>query len=451
MNIEAPKKILVIGSKNHPLADFSISWDEIVKKPYLGDYHVVIVVVPTLVKKYSENRFFVKFKEIREEINDVIWGNTEIVCITAPKRYIDKVYNKLTGKEYSSVTNYDWCPIKLNLKQVEGESFEEKPQGNYFDFVEKWTHYLEEIEENQYLYQPRKRGYFCVKMTSILKNLAQKPIAFEIKIVEYNIKVEYNIRYLHGERRKITDKISSNALKFLPPPTKITIDDGVNYLIQEIKGIKSKETILPKWTEKIPIIGEQEICKEIKEKEKLIKQLQQKLKEKESELAQKRRYKRLLTTDGEELEKVVEECLSFLGIKVKNPPKYKEDRIIIDPSTNSEIPVEITGVKYSIPEVKLNQLIGRLSDAKRIEKIKCQNKGLLIGNHYKDIPLDGSLKGRRKPFEKEVIEKAKVSKIGLLSTVELFKAVNAKLAGKDTKNFVKAIFNTPGEIFFKEL
>jgi hypothetical protein len=235
---------------------------------------------------------------------------------------------------------------------------------------------------------------------------------------------------------------------FLPPPTEITVQKAIDFLLQIQKGIK--ESPLPEWANNISISGEDKLKKKLSKVETLLKKCEAKLDEYKSKLGDLTKFKRLLTTDGKELENIVEESLKFLGIEVRPGPEGKEDKIIIDPGTNSEIPLEVTGKEKSIPENKLNQLIGRLADEERIQKIKCKCQGVLIGNHYKDEPLDSNLQGRKKPFEPNVVEKAKISKICLLSTLELFKAVNAKLAGEDVTDFIKSIFNQPGEVAFSK-
>jgi hypothetical protein len=272
-------------------------------------------------------------------------------------------------------------------------------------------------------------------------NLAKKRLSFRVRFAEYDLDVY----------RNPIDEVISHPIIFLPPPSEVSVDEAINYLLKKEKGIiETKESELPKWAENIKIFDEGTIRNKIKELKELKAKTEKELKEYNSKLIDLIKFKRLLTTDGLELENMVEDAFKLLGIKTKRGPKGKEDRIVIDPTTKSEIPIEITGVKHSIPESKLNQLIGRLSDEERIKKIKCKCKGILVGNHYKEEPLSSNLQGRKKPFEPEVIKKAEISKISLLSTLELFKVVNAKLEKKNIHTFVHEIFNTPGELIFKE-
>jgi hypothetical protein len=445
MNLYTEKKILVIGSINHRLADKCISWKEMKslpdKIPYLGDFHILIINLQTLLESDLDEKMKKVFDKMREEINEIIWANTSIICITAPT--IKMKLNNLFIPNYDSISNYDWCPFNLYFTKKEGESFGKEDRlteilPKYSKHIKKWSHFLENYDLGKY--KPQKRKYAKILIASLLTNLANKRLAFVVAFKEYN---KYSII---GTTYK-KDEIHSNPIFFLPPTTEISIEEAIDYLLEEIRGV-TKESVLPKWAENIKIYGEEELLKKIKEKEELERKLKNELEKDKLELSKLIKFKKLLTTNGEELENIVEETFKLLGVEVKNGPKGKEDKIIIDPDTNSEIPVEITGAKYSIPEKKLNQLIGRLVDEERIEKIKCKCRGILIGNHYKEIELQE----RGRPFESEVIKKAEVFKIGLLSTIELLKAVNAKLSGEEDKikKFIKAIFNTPGEILFKE-
>jgi hypothetical protein len=452
MNLYTKKKILVIGSINHPLADKCISWKEMKslpdKIPYLGDFHVLIINLQTLLESDLDEKMKKVFDKMREEINEIILENTEIICITAPT--IKMKLNNLFIPNYDSISNYDWCPFNLYFTKKEGESFGEKEiltkffpfTKKYSKHIKKWSYFLEKYDLGKY--KPQKRKYVDMFILPLLTNLANKPLAFEVTCEEYDTVVSY-VR--NEEMYEKINKICSQSILFLPPTTEISIEEAIDYLLEEIRGV-TKESVLPKWTENIKIYGEEELLKKIKEAEELKRKLENELEKYKLELSELVKFKKLLTTNGEELENIVEETFKLLGVEVKNGPKGKEDKIIIDPDTNSEIPVEITGAKYSIPEKKLNQLIGRLVDEERIEKIKCKCQGILIGNHYKEIEL----KERGRPFEPEVIKKAEVSKICLLSTSELLKAVNAKLSGEEDKikKFIKAIFNTPGEILFEE-
>jgi len=429
------KKILVIGSKGHKLANRCVLWKEIF--PYLGDYDLIIINLQSLSGSILDS-ISEKLEEMRADINEIVWANTEVVCITAPP--------KISGGFLSGLplrSNYHWCPIYPFFEQRKGESFEEERSG-YFKFVNQWTHFLRNFSSNPYRVQRREEFNFKIK--SLLKNKARKHLAFELFFIEWNLGAP---RY--GRREK-KDFITSNSILFLPPPTEISIEEAVDFLLKDARGVSETEKYtLPEWANNVEIQNERLIKKAVEEKTELLKKAQKDIKGLQEKLSPILKYKLLLTEGGEgmagdRLEDIVEESLRLIGIQVKPGPKKKEDRIITDPETAEKIPLEITGCVKSIPERKLNQLIGRLTDKRRPQEIKC--RGVLVGNHYKDVPLNNRLKGRKAPFESDVIKKAEIFDVCLLPTIELFKAVNVKLKNGDVSEFAKKIFNQKGVLNF---
>lgn len=431
------KKILVVGSYGHELADECVGWSQSTYSfPYLGDYHILIVNLHSLYESVLDDSMEKTFNKIRSQINEIIWANTEIVCITAPTINKGGFIATQNGGHFPSMSNYHWSPIYLNFVKEKGESFEKEPKGGYFDFIKGWTHFLDKWDTE--LYRLQKGDYVVLNFDNLLTNLAKKRLSFSVRFMEFNLD-------MYGRR---TGEILSNPIVFLPPPTKISVEEAIDYLLRQQRGIRESERIeLPEWSKKILVAGEEEIIRTIKEKEALKNQYEKELKTHSSKLLEITQYKALLTEEGERLENIVEKGFEILNVEVKPGPKVKEDRIITDPLSREQIPMEITGSEKSIPERKLNQLIGRLTDERRPEKIEC--RGILVGNHYRTTPLNEYLQGRKAAFEPDVVKKAKVFNICLLSTTELFKAINAKFQAKEVIDFVKAIFNNPGEVHFE--
>lgn len=432
MVTQSPKKILIIGSYGHAAADACVGWRG--SFPYLGDYHLIIIDLQSLYESAFDDAVEERFSQIRNQINEIIWANSEIVCITAPTMTKGGSIEQ-EGKHFPSMSNYHWCPIYLSFVKQSGESFEKKPKGGYFDFVKKWTHFLDLWNMGPYRLQ--KRAHFTPRFDDLLTNLAKRRLSFRLRFAEYDM----------GEYDMPVSEVVSNPITFLPPPTEISIKGAIDYLLKQERGIRDDERMeLPEWSEKILVAGEEKTRREIEERKALSKQLEGELEAYDASLSEIIRYKALLTEEGEGLENIVEKTFKVLNVKTKPGPKLKEDRIIVDSSTGEEIPMEIASSEKSIPERKLNQLIGRLTDERRPEKTKC--RGVLVGNHYRTTPLDELFRGRKAPFEPDIIKKAKMFDICIVSTLELFKAVNAKLQGEEITYFVSAIFDSPGEARF---
>ncbi len=437
------KNILVVGSLKHSLADRCIGWDEIKNSdsiPYFGEYHSIIINLKSFNQAHLDEKMEKALGIIRNQINEIIWANTEIICITAPTIMTKTFVVERGGGSFPSSSNYHWSPIFFDFIEEIGKEFEPGAEDKYFQFVKKWTHFLNRI--NSQLYKLQKRKSFNVFSDSLLENLAQKKLSFRIYFKEFN----------EDRWGNETDSITSNSIIFYPPPTEISVFEAIDYLLKRERRISEQKPELPEWSKEVFVAGEKRIKEDIIEKEKKKEEISTGIKKLYDCLGGKIEFKRLLTSYGEEeLEGIVEKVLKdILEVDIKLGPKMKEDRIIIDPDTKSEVPLEITGKVHSIPESKLNQIIGRLDSEERITKIRCISRGVLIGNHYMNTPLDPNLKGRKHPFESNVIDKAKNSKISLISTIELFKAVNAKLDGEDkkVKEFTEKIFNNSGEIKF---
>jgi len=424
----AKSDILVIGSKGHKLAN-CVDWTD--KIPYLGDYLSVILNLSTLTEValgvISSKKHYV-LEKMRDEINEIIWEKARIICIANKHIYF---YNSKQGRSFS---NYDWCPIKLSLRNEKGEKFNKKKEG-YLSYVDSWSFFLDwDLDKKEILShykQQTNRNYALPEMFNLLGNLANKPVAFRLRTLEYNL--DYH--------KRATDIVTSNGIVFFPPTTKVSIEEGINFLTREISGYEEKEINLPPYVEKIKLKKEILLENNIESYNSTIVEASEKLESEKKELNRIIKFKGLLTEDGEKLEELVEEAISLFGIKLEKVDGKKEDRIFR--FQDDVIPIEIKGKTASIPERDgLNQLIGRL---KYDTPKNFKTHGVLIGNHYKNTPLDESLNGRKRAFEQSVIDKAKIFNCGLISTLEIFKFVDRKLSGEDIeKEVIDRLFNTIG-------
>lgn len=411
-------KILVIGSKNHKFAE-SVGWQD--KIPYLGDYDLVIINLNTL-NESKLNDLIKILPAKRTELNDAIWHDTRVICITAPTISIE------------NTTNYDWCPIQIFYQEQKGKSFQAgKPKKGYFGLVKEWSHYyVGSISSN---YKLKNNEKFSVRINPSLSNKAGKALGLTLFIHEYGT-------YGVGK--------NSQTIRFLPPPTECSIKEGIDFLILDLFNIDSS---VPVWANSINVCNEDENISIIDDSLEQIESLNGKIIEQKEEIEKISKFKRLLYEGGEgkpgeNLEKIVEESMELLGITYKPSTNNEEDGNITDPISGESIPVEVGGMIKSIPEHKLVQLLKwvTLKDTQN-QNIKC--RGLLIGNPYQKIALDEHLEGRERPAEPNVIKKAEVFNTCVLPTVELFKAVQFKLQGGDISDFINKIFNTTGLLEFK--
>jgi hypothetical protein len=417
----AKKDIIVIGSKGHKHAD-CYDWNDVI--PYLGDYYYIVLNLTSLTQKILESFSLSsndKLNKMRREINEIIWKDTEVFCITEKICY---------AQDFGvTINNYDWCPVDLNIKAENGEKFNKEIKEGYLSYVKNWSHFLDKIpvniDGNRYQYQQEGAGFvLCEEM---LCNRAGKPIAFLLEFVE--------IGDNSGDK-------TSKGISFYPPTTKIDVSQGIDCLINEkILKVKTQEISLPTWIEKVQLEKEIQIREKKEECELRLAEELKDLEAYKKELNVLTRFKGLLTEDGDVLVTLVDEAFALFGIQLEPVEGYKEDRVFRH--QEDEIPIEIKGLKGSIPlKGGLQQLISRLNkDAPKNFKAE----GVFIGNHYKETPLNENLEGRNVPFEPNVIEEAKDWHCSLISTLEIFKFVNRKLSGEDVDNeFRDRVFNTIG-------
>lgn len=425
----AQKDILVIGSKGHKHAD-CVDWTD--KIPYLGDYLLIILDLTTLtiqeMKKLCSNNQYLVLDKLKKQINEIIWAKAHIRCITNKNLYYHY------ESEDVSITNYDWCPVSIEFKDETGNKFDRERKG-YLSYVESWTHYFNDDESDlsnkkgTYRLMYNKHVFF--RPDEFLNNRANKKLAFSLTALEYSL----------GYNKEPVDIKESNPIYFYPPTTKISVKDGIDCLIEQILGVKEQVIKLPSWTEKTQFKKELELIAEMERSNKAIIEETKKLEGNRQILDNLIRFKGLLTEDGEVLEELVEGAFKLFGINLEKPEGKKEDRRFC--FKEDIIPIEIKGKIASIPERDgLNQLIGRMK-GEPPKNFKAH--GVLIGNHYKETPLDEKLEGRKRAFEPDVVKKAEDFNCCLISTLEIFKFIDKKLSGEEVdREFQDRLFNTVG-------
>ncbi|MBL4694666.1 hypothetical protein JKY72_04830 [Candidatus Gracilibacteria bacterium] len=323
-------------------------------------------------------------------------------------------------------------PIMVEAKN--GKEFNKPyPQNQhfsqYFANIDQWESIFQGFVEDAY--ETRFRSLKEITATPLRQNKANKIISFTIKIKEHE---QY-----HSKMKE------AYSVYFLHPTTKCSIDEGIDLIIKAESKDDSEKEPLPEWTKVILLPKEDNIATKIKT---TISDIEVKTKEKESleeEFENLMEFKHLLTSRDHQLEEVVKKALRTIGITV-NPAKYSdEDGVIIDPKTENEIPIEIGGMNKGLTAEKVRQLID-WSEPFSTPDIKC--KGLLIANPFREKQLDEDLNGRGKLAEENIIEKAVPWGLAIISTIDIFKAVRAKLNGEDISDFIQKIFNSTGIVTF---
>lgn len=416
------KKILIVGSKDHKGAE-CVEWDQHI--PYLGDFDLVILNIASISEDFLI-RCAEKLETMREELLKAMWSQTELICITAPT------------EEALGAGNYDWSPIRLTFEGKKGNSFGAAlPSTGYLSKLSGWSNFLSGWDESNYA--PRFGEQFELKREVHLRNKANDILAFSFKIREYD-QYDYTATRL------------SNSLTFYPPTTKVSVKEGIDLLLKSHIA-DPEEYKPPEWASIIKMGDEDALLKEVADRENRIKTAKDEIDEFKKRLEYLTQFKLLLTEGGEEpsgerLEGIVEESLLFLGITVNPGTPGKVDRVITNPTNGLSIPVEVGGMKRSITEDKLAQLLKWVT-AIEYPSDYSGPRGVLIANPHKDTALTADLTGRPESIDPNNLKRNQEGYgLAILPTIELFKAVKAKMLGEDISSFVESIFSTVGLVSF---
>ena len=166
----------------------------------------------------------------------------------------------------------------------------------------------------------------------------------------------------------------------------------------------------PNWVDNILVPGENALRETIrKEKQALDEHQQQLLRKEES--------KNLLYETGIPLEDVVKSIFVSLGALIE--PSVVTDEFVINVA-GKRVLAEVKGNTKSISKGDVAQL--NIDTEVHFKKTNEKIDGILIGNGFRLLPIDERNTNDKPVFPNNVIEIAKASDIGLLSTISLFNA-----------------------------
>lgn len=221
---------------------------------------------------------------------------------------------------------------------------------------------------------------------------------------------------------------SGGLVLFVPIPKDVPADRVGAAIVETVRQrlqVASPETI-PNWVEGVTVPGAEEHSAEISQLEQQIGALQERLSALSSQRNEVLKHRELLYASGKlVLEPAVRRAFRHLGFQVREPEDYEGewDLDMTNPEGLSFVG-EIEGPEGAVDVDKLRQLL----DYQQEQVLSGSNpKALLVGNAYRfDEP-----ENRQPQFTEHVLNGAARYQIGLISTVELFKALCAVLANPD--------------------
>jgi len=359
------------------------------------------------------------FESRRNEIETLLENGKIIICFLSP---IKGFYGEINDKSnYNIVTNYDFLPLDQqflleHLKSGKGapKSIKEKNRNLFSPY---FSAFKNELEYTAYLdYETDDKNI------NFLVNRSDKPVGFTYQ--------------------------NRNGLIALLPPIPYKRDNKklINTLVNSIKNHINKHTVTPppNWVSEFSLKGEQEYDIEIKAfNTKITKIEDERLKviELKKELT---KFKSLLYEQGPELENAVMEAFKLMGFKAFNRKLDDLEHDIVFESAEGKGLAELEGKdNNSIHISKLDQLNRAIDED--FELTGTYSQGLLIGNHYRFTKP----KDRKEPFTEKVYIVAKKKNFGLLTTTEIYKAVENILNSPENEelkeNYRKMILTTVGD------
>jgi len=144
-----------------------------------------------------------------------------------------------------------------------------------------------------------------------------------------------------------------------------------------------QESKLPEWTENYRVPGEEDLITEIEGVETKIEELENELGQKQDELAELERYKGLLYSGDDFLERLVPEVFEELGFEVDGEDPHHRDALI--EFSDSYGVVEIHGTSGGIARKKCRQLDEWVGDLD-MEHPDRNHLGVLIVNPMRNKP-----------------------------------------------------------------
>lgn len=139
-------------------------------------------------------------------------------------------------------------------------------------------------------------------------------------------------------------------------------------------------------------------------------------------------YKKLIYSNGFELENIIEICLKKLGATIKEEKYGNEEYVMIH--KDNEYLIEAKGKEKSIKLVDVRQLLDHILDAEN--KTDQSFKGILFGNSWRNHPLDERGTEENIEFIDMVIDRAVKNDIALVSCKDFFNQICKFLDGDKT-------------------
>lgn len=441
-NIDIPK-ILVIGSKGHRYVD-CVEWNN-VSSPNIVDYHVVIVNVRSISDEFINSISGDIIRNLRYSLIKLLFSEGQLIVLSDYPRQVKK-----SGKDSGYQNNYFWSPIIFGFKRESGNTikFINNVSEKYFSKFNKWEYYF--VPRGKYMthelidffgYEHNTKYSFWESKDIV--NRYDGMLSGTIRLLIYKKKSKltgFDAYNYYGDK---PDLISGDII-LLPLISELDDREASNLVLEDLIG-KPQTSLPPSWSDKIKMPFIDAIDSNIESHQKEINNQLTEISELEKSKLEIEGYKKLLYTDGPELEEIFKKCLNELGAKVV-PAKYSDEEYCLV-YNEEDYPVEAKGVSKSIALEHLRQLRDYMDVYE--EKTGKESHGILLGNAWKNIPIEERNSKEKPIFPNNVIKRATNLNISLVSSVDFFNTFCSFLEKKSLgQKIIDKIVNSVGVVNF---
>ncbi|KAB7530754.1 hypothetical protein F8C76_04435 [Flagellimonas olearia] len=427
-----------IATLDYFIDDKSVLNTELIGDVTVLDSDIVICDPPNLIRKWeghlmseaNENYLSANYSigwiksvaERRAELSTLLENGKLIICFLNPLTEI--LAQKRYRGDYESITNYDFLPLEdytyvdLITKGEGGNNSNLRLIGANNPFAQFFHAFKMDMRYHAYFDcdASKKPNYF-------IQNKSKRGVALLLKVLNGHIVFLPRIPYEY-QNLKLLGVIHSCSMKLLN--TEVI-------------------TPRPKWIDKFKLRGEDDFIYEKESLEKKIQKLEIEKSIVDEKMTKLSQYKKLLFEQGGELEDVVIESFKLMGFNADGRKKGDIEHDIVFDSKEGRGLAEVEGKDRSAVSIsKLDQLNRAVDEDFHLNGKYPQ--GVLIGNHYRLTEPES----RKEPFTNKVHIVAGKKSLGLLTTIEIYKAVEYILDNPKDEDFKKEcrvkILSTEGDM-----
>ena len=423
-----PKKTLVVGSSGHAHVT-CVAWTDL-RSVNIRDFDAIVFNVTSLddetiiaLPRYGF------FNEVRKQLALFLSSDGMIIALTPEFRAITD--------ENSWRNNWDWCPVRISTQSEAGDTIEIKRAmfSRYLSKLKRWTFYF-------FIAQ----GALSHELTEVFGSTFDT----EYRLPFDPFAVNRYGKTLAGEVSLWTSTGDRNSkwgnITVLPFIAELEQKEAMKLILEDLIG-KPQQSLPPHWVDQIPMPFVNAINAEIAQKNGAIETLQREIAAKEQERAEIEKWKKLVYATGRELEQIFEDAIIKLGAKTK--PAAAEEEFIYEFKAHAGV-VECKGVGKSISLEHVRQTDSHV--LKFIETENREGKGVLLGNAWRNLPLNERGTADTPIFPDNVVKHAAQRGIALVGAIDFLEVFSRFLKGEVSGEAVlDAISVQNGIVDFRQL